>query len=37
MAAPQKAGLEIVKEGSIEAEVIDNKKLIEQRYYAITS
>ena len=37
MAGPQKAGLEIAKEGSIKAEVIDNKKLIDQCYYAIAS
>ena len=28
---------EIMKKGSIQAEVIDDKKLIDQRYYAIAS
>ena len=37
MAGLQTAGLKIVKEGSIKAEVIDKKKLIDQHYYAIAS
>ena len=37
MAGLQKAGFKIVKEGSIKAEVIDKKKLIDQHYCAIAS
>merc|ERR1740121_3569320 len=33
----EKHGIKIVKEGSIKAEVIDKKKLIDQHYYAIAS
>merc|ERR1719491_1846125 len=33
----QKHNLKILKEGSIKAEVIDSKKLIDQHYYAIAS
>jgi len=33
----EKHGLKILKEGSIKAEVIDKKKLIDQHYYAIAS
>ena len=32
-----RAGLKVVKEGSIKAEVIDNKNLMNQHYYAIAS
>ena len=35
MAGPQKAGLEIAKEGLIKAEMIGNKELTDQCYYAI--
>ena len=37
MAGLQKVGFMIVKEGSIKAEVIDKKKLIDQHYCAIAS
>merc|ERR1719305_1017089 len=33
----EKAGIKIIKEGSIKGEVIDKKKLIDQHYYAIAS
>ena len=33
----KKAGLKVVKEGSIKSEMIDKKKLIDQHYYAIAS
>ena len=37
MARLKKAGLKVVKEGSIKADVLDKKKLIDQHYYAISS
>ena len=37
MAGLKKAGLKVVKEGSIKAEVLDRKSLIDQCYYAIAS
>merc|ERR1719414_1783979 len=37
MAGLEKHGLKILKEGSIKAEAIDKKKLIDQHYYAIAS
>ena len=37
MAGLKKAGLKIVKERSIKADVLDKKRLIDQRYHAIAS